>query len=100
MIVKNITTSRFAKHNKVDVALPRVGIVLVTGNNGEGKSTISVTGDLDTAVTTTGAVVEQLTTSGELDLIAAGSAADALGRHVALAPRAGAGLTFRDDRRR
>jgi len=37
----------------------------------DGKSTISVTGDLDTAVTTTGAVVEQLTTSGELDLIAA-----------------------------
>lgn len=37
----------------------------------DGKSTISVTGDIDTAVTTTGAVVEQLTTGGDLDLIAA-----------------------------
>jgi multidrug efflux pump subunit AcrB len=36
----------------------------------DGKSTISVTGDIDTAVTTTGTVVEQLTSSGELDLIA------------------------------
>ena len=37
----------------------------------DGRSTISVTGDIDTAVTTTGAVVEQLTESGSLDLIAA-----------------------------
>ncbi|WP_244447051.1 efflux RND transporter permease subunit, partial [Hoeflea sp. BAL378] len=37
----------------------------------DGQSTISVTGDIDTAVTTTGAVVEQLTRSGALDLIAA-----------------------------
>lgn len=37
----------------------------------DGKSTISVTGDIDTAVITTGAVVEQLTASGGLDLIAA-----------------------------
>jgi multidrug efflux pump subunit AcrB len=37
----------------------------------DGKSTISVTGDIDTAVTTTGAVVEQLTAGGGLDLIAA-----------------------------
>lgn len=37
----------------------------------DGKSTISVTGDIDTAVTTTGAVVEQLTSGGGLDLIAA-----------------------------
>ncbi|MDP2733142.1 MAG: efflux RND transporter permease subunit, partial [Hoeflea sp.] len=37
----------------------------------DGRSTISVTGDIDTAVTTTGAVVEQLTASGSLDLVAA-----------------------------
>ncbi|WP_394690855.1 efflux RND transporter permease subunit [Hoeflea sp.] len=37
----------------------------------DGRSTISVTGDIDTAVTTTGGVVEQLTASGGLDLIAA-----------------------------
>lgn len=37
----------------------------------DGKSTISVTGDIDTAVTTTGGVVEQLTVGGGLDLIAA-----------------------------
>ncbi|MBC7283806.1 efflux RND transporter permease subunit [Hoeflea sp.] len=37
----------------------------------DGKSTISVTGDIDTAVNTTGGVVEQLTAGGGLDLIAA-----------------------------
>jgi multidrug efflux pump subunit AcrB len=37
----------------------------------DGKSTISVTGDIDTAVTTTGAVVESLTAGGGLDLVAA-----------------------------
>tara|TARA_R110002051_G_scaffold274981_4_gene335732 strand:- start:22126 stop:25533 length:3408 start_codon:yes stop_codon:yes gene_type:complete len=37
----------------------------------DGKSTISVSGDIDTAVTTTGAVVEQLTAGGGLDLITA-----------------------------
>jgi multidrug efflux pump subunit AcrB len=37
----------------------------------DGRSTISVTGDIDTAVTTTGGVVEQLTAGGGLDLVAA-----------------------------
>jgi len=37
----------------------------------DGKSTISVTGDIDTAVTTTGGVVETLNAGGGLDLIAA-----------------------------
>lgn len=41
MIVTKITTSKFAKHDSVSVDLPRKGIVLVTGKNGHGKSTIA-----------------------------------------------------------
>lgn len=58
--------------------VPLLEVVEMTDRQGfsaiqrrDGKSTISVTGDIDTAVTTTGAVVEQLTASGSLDLVAA-----------------------------
>lgn len=40
MIVISISTSKFAKHHKVDVTLPAKGLVLVTGKNGHGKSTL------------------------------------------------------------
>ncbi|MDP2120984.1 MAG: efflux RND transporter permease subunit [Hoeflea sp.] len=58
--------------------VPLSEVVLMTERQGfsaiqrrDGKSTISVTGDIDTAVTTTGGVVEQLNAGGGLDLIAA-----------------------------
>lgn len=40
MIVRRIITQNFAKHDSVSVALPETGLVLVTGKNGHGKSTI------------------------------------------------------------
>jgi multidrug efflux pump subunit AcrB len=58
----------------------------------DGRSTISVTGDIDTAVTTTGGVVEQLTAGGGLDLIAGQSR-----RHLFLRRALrGAGKRFAD----
>lgn len=41
MIITNISTRNFGVHKKVDVELPRTGLVLVTGRNGQGKSTLS-----------------------------------------------------------
>ena len=41
MRIKSISTRNFAKHAAIDVSLPRAGIVLVTGKNGHGKSTIA-----------------------------------------------------------
>lgn len=40
MIVTKVSGRRFARWTKVDVELPRTGVVLVTGKNGHGKSTI------------------------------------------------------------
>jgi DNA repair exonuclease SbcCD ATPase subunit len=40
MIVTKVSGRRFARWESVDVELPRAGVVLVTGRNGHGKSTI------------------------------------------------------------
>lgn len=40
MLVRKISGRKFAKWNAVDIELPATGLVLVTGDNGHGKSTI------------------------------------------------------------
>ena len=40
MKVEKIQTRSFAKHDAVNLSLPAEGVVLITGKNGHGKSTV------------------------------------------------------------
>lgn len=41
MIIDKISTRRFGRHDAVDIDLPRTGVILITGKNGHGKSTLA-----------------------------------------------------------